>query len=49
MLVRYDVDYTAAPPGPAGKAIHKKSMIGEVWEKAPGDWKLLYFQETKIK
>jgi len=46
MLVRYDVDYTATS---AGKSIHNKSIIGEVWEKATGDWKLLYFQETKIK
>jgi hypothetical protein len=29
--------------------IHNKSIIGEVWEKRAGDWKLVYFQETKIK
>ena len=34
MLVRYDVDYTAPL---AGKAIHNKSIIGEVWEKTAGD------------
>lgn len=44
MLVRYDVDYTATF---RGETIHNKSIIGEVWEKAAGDWKLPYFQETK--
>jgi hypothetical protein len=46
MLVRYDVDYSADV---RGEAIHNKSMIGEVWEKTAADWKLIYFQETKIK
>jgi hypothetical protein len=46
MLVRYEVDYTATL---AGKAIHDKSMIGEVWEKTAGDWKVLYVQETKTR
>ena len=46
MLVGYDVNYKATL---AGKAIHNKSIIGEVWEKTAGDWKILYFQETKIK
>jgi hypothetical protein len=46
MLVRYDVDYTASM---AGKPVHNKSIVGEVWEKTSGDWKLLYFQETKIR
>ena len=46
MPVRYDVDYTAPL---AGKAIHNKSIIGEVWEKTAGDWKVLYFQETKTR
>ena len=32
-----------------GEAIHNKSIIGEVWEKAAQDWKILYFQETKLK
>jgi len=44
MLVRYRVDYRAQV---RGEAIHNKSIIGEVWEKAAGDWKLSYFQETK--
>jgi hypothetical protein len=46
MVVRYTVEYTAKP---AGEAIHSKSIIGEVWEKAASDWKLVYFQETEIK
>ena len=46
MLVRYKVEYTAKP---AGETIHNKSVIGEVWERKGGDWKLLYLQETKIK
>jgi hypothetical protein len=45
MLVRYKVEYTAKP---AGETIHNKSVIGEVWEKRRGDWKLVYLQETKI-
>ena len=46
MLVRYKLEYAATL---AGEAIHSKSIIGEVWEKTAGDWKLFYFQETKIK
>jgi hypothetical protein len=46
MLVRYEVDYSASL---ANRVVHKKSMIGEVWEKTSGDWKLVYFQERKIK
>jgi hypothetical protein len=46
MLVRYTVDYAA---NVRGEAIHNKSIIGEVWEKTPADWKLVYFQETKTK
>ena len=46
MLVRYTVDYSATF---RDQAIHNKSIIGEVWEKALGDWKLVYFQETKLK
>src|SRR5262245_46064869 len=46
MLVRYTVDYSATF---RSEAIHNKSIIGEVWERALGDWKLVYFQETKLK
>jgi len=46
MLVRYTVDYSGTFHG---EAIHNKSIIGEVWEKAAQDWKILYFQETKLK
>jgi hypothetical protein len=46
MLVRYNVEYTASVHG---EEVHNKSIIGEVWEKTAGDWKLFYFQETKIK
>ena len=46
MLVHYKLEYAATL---AGEAIHSKSIIGEVWEKTVGDWKLFYFQETKIK
>ena len=46
MLVRYNVDYTA---NVHGEEIHNKSIIGEVWEKTAGDWKVFYFQETKVK
>ena len=46
MLVRYTVDYSATF---RGKAIHSKSIIGEAWEKAVDDWKLIHFQETKVK
>src|SRR5262249_38269362 len=46
MLVHYKVEYAAIV---AGEVIHNKSIIGEVWEKSGGDWKLFYLQETKIK
>ena len=46
MLVRYKLEYTAIV---ATEAIHNKSIVGEVWEKLGGDWKLFYLQETKIK
>jgi hypothetical protein len=40
MLVRYKLEYAATL---AGETIHSKSIIGEVWEKRAGDWKLFYF------
>jgi len=46
MLVRYTVDYAA---NFRGEAVHNKSMIGEMWQKTPTHWKLVYFQETKTK
>lgn len=46
VLVRYNVDYTA---NVHGEEIHNKSIIGELWENIAGNWKLFYFQETKIK
>jgi len=46
MLVRYNVEYTAKP---ADETTRNNSVIGEVWEKKAGDWKLFYFQETKIQ
>jgi len=46
MLVRYNVEYTAKP---ADETTRSNSVIGEVWEKKAGDWKLFYFQETKIQ
>jgi hypothetical protein len=46
MLIRYNVDYTA---NVHAEEIHNKLIIGEVWEKTAGDWKLFYFQETKFK
>lgn len=46
MLVRYSVEYTAQF---GSESIHNKSIIGELWEKTAGEWKLFYFQETKTK
>ena len=46
MLVRYNVEYAAQF---GSENIHNKSIIGELWEKTAGGWKLFYFQETKTK
>jgi hypothetical protein len=46
ILVRYNVKYAGNFDG---EAIDNKSIIGEVWEKTANEWKLVYFQETKIK
>jgi hypothetical protein len=46
MLVLCDVNYTATL---AGKTIHNKSIIGRSVGENGGDWKVLYFQETKFR
>jgi len=46
VLVRYNAEYTAKP---ASETIQGKSLMGEVWERRAGAWKLVYLQETKIK
>ena len=44
------VTYTAQYEGKSGGEVSKgKSIFGEVWIRAGGEWKALYMQETYIK
>lgn len=44
------VTYTAAYSGTYdGTAVNMKTVYGEVWTKADGEWKQLWVQETKLK
>lgn len=44
------VTYTAQYEGKSGGEVSKgKSVFGEVWIRAGGEWKALYMQETYIK
>jgi len=45
-MVTYIADYEGKTGGEAAKA---KSVFGEVWTRAGGDWKVLYMQETYVK
>jgi hypothetical protein len=45
-LVTYIADYEGKTGGEVAKA---KSVFGEVWTRASGEWKCLYMQETYLK
>lgn len=45
-LVTYIAQYEGKSGGETAKA---KSVFGEVWTHAGGDWKCLYMQETYVK
>lgn len=45
-LVTYIAEYEGKSGGENSKA---KSVFGEVWTHAGGDWKCLYMQETYMK
>lgn len=45
-LVTYIAQYEGKTGGEVGKA---KSVFGEVWTRASGEWECLYMQETYMK